>query len=86
MERIRSVFLELEDDFFRQRGNDLEVIGERLLRVLVGLPELRPGEQAPQGAIAVGVSLSPLDLFPLGRAGIAAIVSDGGGRLRTRPS
>jgi phosphoenolpyruvate-protein phosphotransferase (PTS system enzyme I) len=79
MEHIRSVFLGLQDDFFRQRGGDFDVIGERLLRVLVGLPELRPGDQAPKGGVALGGNLSPLDLFPLSRAGVAAIVSESGG-------
>ncbi len=79
MEHLRSVFSGLDDDFFRQRGSDFEIIGERLLRVLVGLPEPRPASQAPKGGIAVGVNLSPLDLFPLSRAGIAAIASERGG-------
>lgn len=79
MEHIRSVFLGLEDDLFRQRGGDYEVVGERLLRVLVGLPELRPGDMAPKGGVAIAATLSPLDLFALHRAGIAAIVSEGGG-------
>jgi phosphotransferase system enzyme I (PtsI) len=76
---ISEVFLGLEDDLFRQRGSDYEVVGERLLRVLVGLPELRPGDLAPKGGVAIAVSLSPLDLFALSRSGIAAVVSEGGG-------
>ena len=79
LDRIRSVFARLDDAYFRDRHGDFEAVGERLLRVLLGLPELRPEANAPRGAIAVGVELSPLDLFALQRAGIEAMVSESGG-------
>ena len=78
LERIRSVFARLNDAYFRDRGGDFEAVGDRLLRVLLGLPELRPEDNA-RGAIAVGVDMSPLDLFALQRAGIGAMVSESGG-------
>jgi phosphotransferase system enzyme I (PtsI) len=62
LERIQSVFARLDDAYFRDRGGDFEAVGDRLLRVLLGLPELRPDANAG-GAIAVGVDLSPLHLF-----------------------
>ena len=76
---IRSIFSQLDDAYFRERGGDFEVVGERLLRVLLGLPERRPGAAAPTGGIAVGVDISPLDPFHLHRAGIAGMVSESGG-------
>lgn len=76
---IRSIFSQLDDAYFRERGGDFEVVGERLLRVLLGLPELRPGAAAPTGGIAVGVDISPLDPLHLHRAGIAGMVSESGG-------
>ena len=79
LERIRSVFSRLDDSYFRDRGGDFEAVGERLLRVLLGLPELQPEANAPRGAIAVGVDVSPLDMFALHRAGIEAMVSESGG-------
>ncbi len=41
LETIRTVFLRLQDRYFRERGGDFEAVGERLLRALLGLPELR---------------------------------------------
>jgi phosphoenolpyruvate-protein phosphotransferase (PTS system enzyme I) len=76
---IRSIFSQLDDAYFRERGGDFEVVGERLLRVLLGLTELRPGATAPAGGIAAGVDISPLDPFHLHRAGIAGMVSESGG-------
>ena len=78
LEHIRSVFARLDDSYFRDRAGDFDAVGDRLLRVLLGLPELRPEANAP-GAIAVGVDMSPLDLFALQRAGIEALVSESGG-------
>jgi phosphotransferase system enzyme I (PtsI) len=79
LEHIRSVFARLDDPYFRDRGIDFDVVGERLLRVLLGLSELRPGASAPRGGIVVGVDVSPLDPFHLHRAGVAAMVSESGG-------
>jgi phosphoenolpyruvate-protein phosphotransferase (PTS system enzyme I) len=79
LEHIRQIFARLEDRYFRDRGGDFDVVGERLLRVLLGLSELRPGTSVAPGAIVVGVDVSPLDPVNMQRAGIAAIVSEGGG-------
>ncbi|HET6149197.1 MAG TPA: phosphoenolpyruvate--protein phosphotransferase [Polyangia bacterium] len=78
-ERIRLTFSRLDDRYFRDRGGDFDVVAERLLRVLLGLPELRPGVGAPRGGVAVGTDISPLDPHQLQRAGILAIVSESGG-------
>lgn len=78
-ERIRSTFSRLDDPYFRDRGGDFEVVAERLLRVLLGLPESRPGAGATRGGIAVGTDISPLDPHQLQRAGILAMISEGGG-------
>lgn len=45
IERIRATFAALSDPFFRARGADFEAVGERLVRVLLGLPENRPGRE-----------------------------------------
>jgi phosphotransferase system enzyme I (PtsI) len=79
IERIRGIFARLDDAFFRDRVGDFEVVGERLLRVLLGLPELRAGAAATPGAIAVGMDMSPLDPEHLRQAGVVAMVSESGG-------
>jgi phosphotransferase system enzyme I (PtsI) len=79
LEHIRVIFSQLDDPYFRDRGGDFEAVGERLLRALLGLPELGADANAPQGAIAVGVDVSPLDAFHLHRTGIGALASESGG-------
>ena len=79
LERIRVVFSGLADPYFRGQGGDFEVVGERLLRVLLGLPEVQPGASAIRGEIAVAVGLLPMHPFQLQRAGCLGMVSERGG-------
>ncbi len=79
LEHIRGIFAHLADPYFRDRGGDFEIVGERLLRILVGLPELRPDIDAPRGGVVVGTDISPLDPYHFHHAGIVAMVSEHGG-------
>ncbi|HTB60980.1 MAG TPA: phosphoenolpyruvate--protein phosphotransferase [Polyangia bacterium] len=80
MEHVRATFAALPDPFFRARGADFEAVGERLVRVLLGLPDIRPGAGARKGSIAVCFELTPLDPYQLERAGVIGIVSERGGK------
>jgi phosphotransferase system enzyme I (PtsI) len=79
LERIRAAFARLDDPYFRDRAGDFDAAADRLLRVLIGLPEVRPEENTPRGAVAVAVDVGPLDVFHLHRSGVAAIVGESGG-------
>ena len=79
LEQIRATFARLDDAYFRERAGDFDASADRLLRVLIGLPELRPETNTPHGAVAVGVDLGPLDLFHLRRSGIEGMVGESGG-------
>ena len=79
LEQIRATFARLDDPYFRDRAADFESSADRLLRVLIGLPELRPEANNPRDAVAIGIDLGPLDLFALDHAGVAAVVSESGG-------
>jgi len=76
---LRAAFAALAEPYFRERGSDVEAVGERILRALLGMPDVRAGEGGARGAIAVGTELSPLDPFHLHRAGFAGIATEGGG-------
>jgi len=79
LEQIRATFARLDDAYFRERAGDFDAAADRLLRVLIGLPELRPDANTPRGAVAVGVDLGPLDLFHLRRSGVEGMVGESGG-------
>jgi phosphotransferase system enzyme I (PtsI) len=79
LDQIQAVFDRIEDPYFRDRSSDIAVVGERLLRNLLGMVE-SDAEEAPSGSIAVTHDLSPADVAQLGRAEVAAVCSEGGGR------
>src|SRR6266550_6170925 len=76
---ISAKFERMEDPYLRERGADVEAIGERLLRTLLGLPELSSGASAP-GTIGIGSILSPIDALHLPRSGLAGFAAEHGGK------
>jgi phosphotransferase system enzyme I (PtsI) len=79
LEQIRATFAQLDDAYFRERASDFDAATDRLLRVLIGLPELRPDANMPRGAIDVAVDIGPLDVFHLRGSGIEGMVGESGG-------
>ncbi|HVZ85355.1 MAG TPA: phosphoenolpyruvate--protein phosphotransferase [Polyangia bacterium] len=80
LDQIQAVFDKIEDPYFRDRKSDVALVGERLLRTLVGRRESTTAEDAPKGSIAVAHELSPADAAQLGRAEAAGFCTEGGGR------
>lgn len=79
IDTIRGKFQRMEDPYLRERGADVEAIGERLLRTLLGLPEPSSGAPAP-GTIGIGSLLSPIDALHLPRSGLAGFAAEHGGK------
>ncbi|MFL5445300.1 MAG: phosphoenolpyruvate--protein phosphotransferase [Myxococcales bacterium] len=79
IDRIAAVFERMEDPYLRERGTDIQAIGDRLLRTLLGLPEALPGAANASGDIGIGTLLSPIDALHLPRAGIVGFASESGG-------
>jgi phosphotransferase system enzyme I (PtsI) len=79
LDQIQSVFDRIEDPYFRERRSDIAMVGERLLRNLLGMVE-SSAEDTPKGSIAVGHELSPADVAQLGRAEAAGFCTEAGGR------
>src|SRR3954447_12268127 len=78
VEEIKTVFDAIEEDYFRERRSDVDFVGDRVLRNLLGVdaaPELPPA-----GSIVVAHDLSPADTAHLHRAECGAFVTDVGGK------
>jgi phosphotransferase system enzyme I (PtsI) len=76
IEHIKSIFDNIEDDYFRERRSDVDFVGQRVLRNLLGQPlKVRP----PPDAIVVAYDLSPADTAQLHRAAVAGLATDAGG-------
>ena len=80
LEQIQAVFERIEDPYFRDRGSDIGLVGERLLRNLLGMVDSASPEDVPRGSVAVAHDLSPADAAQLGRAEAAGFCTEGGGR------
>jgi phosphotransferase system enzyme I (PtsI) len=80
LDQIQAVFERIEDPYFRDRKSDVALVGERLLRNLVGVGDSASPEEAPKGSIAIAHELSPADAAQLGRAEAAGFCTEGGGR------
>ena len=78
LDQIQAVFDRIEDPYFRERKSDVALVGERLLRNLVGVGDSASPEEAPKGSIAVAHELSPADAAQLGRAEAAGFCTEGG--------
>jgi phosphotransferase system enzyme I (PtsI) len=77
---IVAKFEAMSDRYLRERGEDVEAIGERLLSTLLGLPEVRPQGARATGTIGIGKALSPIDAFHLHRFGFAGLATERGGK------
>ena len=79
LDQIQAVFARIEDAYFRERRSDIDMIGERILRNLLGMTP--PGhEGVPKGAVVFAHDLSPADVTQLGRAGVSGFFTEGGGK------
>jgi len=78
VEAIKQIFDAIEDDYFRERRSDIDFVGDRILRNLLGEDEgpVTP----PPDAVVVAHDLSPGDTAQLHRAAVAALVTDVGGK------
>ncbi|MDR3440027.1 phosphoenolpyruvate--protein phosphotransferase [Telmatospirillum sp.] len=79
MEAQRAEFLALDDEYLRQRADDLSDIGRRLMLAIAGVEEVRL-EDLPKGSIVVAQDLGPSDTARLDRDRVAGFVVAAGGR------
>lgn len=77
--RIRQLFEAIKDEYLRERRSDVEFVGQRILRNLIGYHE-HLLEKLTERVILVAHDLSPADTLQLDRSKILAFVTDAGGR------
>lgn len=75
--RIRDVFDQLELSYFRERGDDLDSVSDRLLRNLAG-ESSDLGSNIPANAIIISQSLSPGDMAELHDKNICGFATEFG--------
>ncbi len=79
VEKIKELFDNVGDDYFRERRSDVDFVGERVLRQLMGTPTELPRPADLDGPVVlVAHELSPADTAALARSEVLAFVTDGG--------
>ncbi len=78
--KIKSAFHEQADEYFKERRADVDFVGERIIKNLLGqAPDV--DELPPEGAIIVAHDLSPADTaLLLHERKVAAFVTDAGAK------
>ncbi len=79
VERVKELFDHADADYFRERRSDVDFVGERVLRQLMGAPqEIQRPRDFDGPVVLVAHELSPADTAALARADVAAFVTDVG--------
>ena len=79
LKQLRLMFENIEDDYLRERSSDLDAVGQRLLRVLVGISDSTL-EQINEQSLIAAHDLSPADTMQLDRSKIVGFLTDRGGK------
>ncbi|HTT70876.1 MAG TPA: phosphoenolpyruvate--protein phosphotransferase [Anaeromyxobacteraceae bacterium] len=78
--RVKSSFSEVADEYFKERRADLDYVGERVIKNLMG-EAIDVNEPPPEGAVVVARDLSPADTaLLLHDRRVAAFVTETGAR------
>jgi len=78
--QLRAAFEGVDDPYFKERQNDIDFVGDRLVQNLLGQYQ-DIEEPPPEGAVVVAHDLSPADtMMLLSGQRIAGIVTELGGR------
>lgn len=80
MVKITSAFDTIEDEYLRERARDIHFVGERVLRVLMGISSESKIHQLPPNSIMVSHDLSPADTAQIKRECVLGFAIDMGGR------
>ncbi len=79
LERIRRVFNNIDDEYLRSRKTDIDYVGERILRNLLG-KNIETISEIKEEVIVVAHDLSPADTAQMAKDKITAFVTDIGGK------
>lgn len=79
LKKLRQAFDKISDEYLRERHSDLDSIGDRLMRNLLGEARQSLTEIEDQ-AIVVAHDLSPADTVQLDKTKVVGFVTDVGGR------
>jgi phosphoenolpyruvate-protein phosphotransferase (PTS system enzyme I) len=77
--RFKTYFDAVDDEYLRERGNDIEVVVERVLRTMVGEKQ-EPISLIDGKVIVVAHDLSPADILQIDKTKVIGFITDLGGK------
>ena len=77
--KFREFFDTIEDEYFRERMGDVEIVGERILRRMAGISQ-EPLQYVDGKVIIVAHDLSPADVLQIDKSRVIGFVTDLGGK------
>src|SRR5258708_6961100 len=80
IDALVATFNRMKDPYLRERSEDIEAIGDRLLRTLLGLAEVFPETLSAPARIDVSSLLSPIDALHLPLSGLIGFATEHGGK------
>ena len=78
--RFKSFFAGVEDDYLRERGNDVETVVERVLRTMAGERQEPISQIDGHKVIVVAHDLSPADILQIDKSKVIGFITDIGGK------
>jgi phosphotransferase system enzyme I (PtsI) len=79
MERYREIFKKIEDEYLKARFSDVEYVGQRILRNLIGKDQIRISDVG-EAAILISRDFSPADTVQMKMENILGFATDIGGK------
>ncbi|OGB27611.1 MAG: phosphoenolpyruvate--protein phosphotransferase [Burkholderiales bacterium RIFCSPLOWO2_02_FULL_57_36] len=84
IDELSAQFDEIEDPYLRERKNDIQQVGERVLKVLTGtataLSRLSSAEESTAQVIVIAHDISPADMLQFRDRAFGGFVTDVGGQ------
>jgi phosphotransferase system enzyme I (PtsI) len=77
--RFKTFFEGVDDDYLRERGSDVEIVIERVLRTLMGEKQ-EPISKIDGKVIVVAHDLSPADILQIDKSKVIGFITDLGGK------
>ncbi|SEA25035.1 phosphoenolpyruvate--protein phosphotransferase [Desulfuromusa kysingii] len=79
LEKLRALFDSIDDEYLRERRSDVDAVGDRLLRILMGVSE-RNIDKIGSSSIVVAHDLSPAETIQMDRSHVLGFITGKGGR------
>ena len=79
MKRLRNIFLKMDDEYLRERGKDIDHVGNLILRNLIGHDQESIAD-LNEKAIIVSRDLAPSDVVQMKKDKVLGFVTEAGGK------